>query len=227
MHQYKTAAQILLILSIFNLVLAAPVVRDIRDAHDDEVVPVIMRNVAVMSKERGESGSDGSTPSDSSPPPPPPRPDGSTPLHSSPPLPDGPMPSHSSPPLPDGSTVLDVSSPSDGEAPLHGRPTPPGGPASLAVSSPPGRTAALPVVPAIDRHGMLAAVFPSREALSQRLESLMDKAFIGGAVFLLAGGSVLYSLLHKRTIDPEWYVSNPLPPLLQTPKRPESQTPDL
>ncbi|KAN0113847.1 hypothetical protein V8E52_007319 [Russula decolorans] len=58
MHQYKTVAQILLILSIFNLVFAAPVVREIYDAHDDVVVPVVVRNVATMSKERRQSESD-------------------------------------------------------------------------------------------------------------------------------------------------------------------------
>src|SRR5712691_4314205 len=93
MHQYKTVAQMLLILSIFNLVLAAPVVRETRDAnaaHDNVVVPVVMRNLAAMSKER-RGGSDGSAPSDSSPP-----------------LPHG-SPSHSSPPLPGESTPLDAS----------------------------------------------------------------------------------------------------------------------
>src|SRR6266849_741521 len=109
MHQYKTVAQILLILSIFNLVLAAPVVREIYDAHNHMVVPVAVRNVAAISKYRRGSTS-GSATADSSPPPSPP--DGSTPLHPSPPLPSESMPSgsHSSPPLPDGSTPLDASS---------------------------------------------------------------------------------------------------------------------
>jgi hypothetical protein len=207
MHQYKTVAQMLLILSIFNLVLAAPVVREIRDAHGDGAVPVVGRN---MADERRQSTLDGPTPSDSSPP----SLDGSTPLHSSPLLPDESLPSHSSPPLPGGSTAPDAS---DGEAPLHGRPTPPGGPASLAVSSPPGGTAALPDVPAtrMDLHGMLAAVFPSRNVLLQRFGTLLDKSVIGGIVFAIAGGSILYSKLSnpsRRTIDPDWYVSNP--PLL-------------
>ena len=68
MHQYKTVAQILLILSIFNLVFAAPIIREIRYAHSNELAPVTVRNAA-MPKERSEPGSDG-TPSNSSPSPP-------------------------------------------------------------------------------------------------------------------------------------------------------------
>src|SRR5580698_5737235 len=96
MLRHKTAAQILLILSIFNLVLASPVVREIYDAHNDMVVPVVVRNVEVTWKERRGSESDGPTPSESSTPPP-----------------DEPTPSHSSPPLPDETTPLLTSPQSD------------------------------------------------------------------------------------------------------------------
>lgn len=124
MHQYKIVAQILLVLSIFNfnLVFAIPLEREMYDARDDVVVPVMVRNVAAMSKGRRQSVSDGPTPSDSSPPPP-----------------DESIPSHSLPPLPDGLI------------PLHKSPSPPGGPAALAISSPSGGTESLPVVPASDQ----------------------------------------------------------------------------
>ena len=93
MHQHKIAAQILLTLSIFNLVLGAvPVVRKNCDTHDDVVVPMVVRNTEVMFKERG-SESDGPTLSQPSTPP---SHDGSTPLHSpAPPSPDWPSSSHS------------------------------------------------------------------------------------------------------------------------------------
>jgi hypothetical protein len=123
MHQYKTVAQILLILSIFNLVLAAPVVREIYNIHDDAVVPAVN-----VEKERRQSSTSDELP---------PSPDGPTPSTSS----------HSPPPL-DGSTALHGLSPSDGEASLHEGPTPQGGPASLAVSSPPGE-----IVPETDHPG--------------------------------------------------------------------------
>ncbi|KAI0262384.1 hypothetical protein BGY98DRAFT_732915 [Russula aff. rugulosa BPL654] len=129
MHQYKTLAQMLLLLSIFNLVLGAPVVREIYEARDDGAVPVVARNVAVMSKERSQVDSDMPTPS-----------------HSSPPPQDGSTASYSPPPMSDGSTPLYASSPQDGDASLHGSPTPPGGSASLAVSSPPDE-----IVPGTDR----------------------------------------------------------------------------
>ena len=139
MHQHKTVAQILLILSIFNLVLAAPAVREIYDAHNDVAVPVpvVVRNMAAISKERRDAESDGN-PSHSSPPPP----DGSTPSNSLP------------PPPPDGSTPLQGSSPSDEPEPMpsHESPSPSRGPAALATSSPPGDMASLPVVPASDQH---------------------------------------------------------------------------
>jgi hypothetical protein len=151
MHQYKTVAQILLILSIFNLVLAVPVVREIYDTHDDVVVPVEVRNVEViMSKERRQPTSDGTTPPTSTPPSPDELtshstsllPDGSTPSHSQLPLPDGstqPTPSNPPPALPDGSTPLSAPPP-NGEVSLDHGPTPSSGATSLAVSSPPGET---------------------------------------------------------------------------------------
>ncbi|KAI0261092.1 hypothetical protein BGY98DRAFT_74109, partial [Russula aff. rugulosa BPL654] len=94
MHQYKTAAQILLILSIFNLVLAAPVVREIYDARDDQAVPTAVRNVASC-RRSAPVRSDEATASPSSTPP------------------DVSMTSHSSPPLPGGPPRLSASSPPD------------------------------------------------------------------------------------------------------------------
>jgi hypothetical protein len=209
MYQYKTVAQILLILFIFNLVFAAPVVREIYDPHDDVMVPVVARNVEAMSKERRQSGSDGPTPPHSSPPPS----DGLTPSHSSPPSPDGPMP-------------LQGLSPSDGPAPLLESPSPPGGPTALAVSSPPGGTASLSVVPASDQpvpvhststsqdytavtHDMVAARPPSPEAQMDGFRTL-GKA-IGVATIVITGGLLWYHRhsLHHRMIGPDWYVSNP------------------
>ena len=102
MHQYKAVAQILLLLSIFNLVLGAPVVREIYEARDDGAVPVVARNVAVMSKERSQVDSDMLTPS-----------------HSSPPPQDESTTSYFPAPMSDGSTPLYASSPSDGDASLH------------------------------------------------------------------------------------------------------------
>jgi hypothetical protein len=125
MHQYKTVTQILLILSIFNLVLGAPVVREIYDVSDDLAVPTAVGNAAVMSKEQHQSRSDEATASPSSP-----APDESTTSHSPPPL-DGPATVHSLPLPQDGSQPLYASSPSDGEEYLHESPTPPSEPASL------------------------------------------------------------------------------------------------
>ena len=208
MHQHKTVAQILLFLSIFNLVLAAPVEREIYDAHDDVVVPVVVRNVAAMSKERRQSESDGSS------------------SHSSPPPPDGSIPSHSSPPPPDGSTPLHGSSPSDEPepepVPLHQSPSPSGGPAALAVSSPPGGTASLPIVPASDQqvpahststsqhftaitYDMLAPDRPSPEAEMKRFQTLAKVVIIGGTIIAIAGG-LLWNNRHnlrRQTIGPD------------------------
>lgn len=195
MHQYKTVSQILLIISIFNLVFAVPVVRQMYDAHDNVVLPVVVRTVA-----------DG-TPFGSSPPP----------LDGSPP------PSHSSSPPQDGL-------PSGGAAPLHESPSPPpGGPAALAVSSSPGETASLPAVPVSDEpvptssqytavtHDMLQPDTPPPAS-----DSMLKKYGTVGGMFafeVALAATVIGGLIwrnhhkhHSRMIDPDWYVSNSLPP---------------
>jgi hypothetical protein len=54
-HRYKTAAQILLILSTLNLVLGAPIfIREIHEADDD--VKVVAEDVAAFSKKQHEVG---------------------------------------------------------------------------------------------------------------------------------------------------------------------------
>ena len=207
MLQYKIAAQILLILSIFNIVIAAPVVREIYETHDDEVVPVVVRNVEVMSEERRGSESEGPTPSDSSTP-----------------LPDGSTLSHSSPPLPDGSTPLFTSSPSDEPASLNERPTRPvaGGPASgsLAVSSPPGE-----IVPATDEPVPIHSTSTPQDnavavddvlvteplsleaqhaARRQRVTKIVKASVAVAAVLVV--GAWLWNFrhnLHHRTIEPD------------------------
>jgi hypothetical protein len=197
MHQYKTVAQILLLLSIFNLVLGVPVVREIYDARDNGAVPVVARNVVVMSKERSQVDSD------------------------------MPTPSHSSPPPQDGSTPLYASSPSDGDASLHGSPTPPGGLVSLAVSSPPDEivpgTDRPPVRTTPMPHGYTAAMrthVPLAEDPATRaemVETLSKKAAIGTSVLIIAGVIILEARRlshnhHHRTIDPDWYVLTPPTP---------------
>jgi hypothetical protein len=207
MHQYKTVAHILLILSIFNLVFAIPVVREIGDAHDDLMVSVVVRSVAATSKERREEDPDG-MPSHSSP-----LPDGSTP---SPPPPDGSTPSHSSPPLQNGS-------PSDGAALLHeSPPPPPGGPAALAVSPPPGETAPLPVPasgrPVPSQHTAIThdtlALDPALAEKERRLKNikLMGVVLAADVAVAAIGGGLLWHSIHqsqRRTIDPDRYVFNP------------------
>ena len=216
MHPHKTVSQMLLILFILNPVLAAPVVREMHDARGDVAVPMVVRSVAVMSKERRQS-TDGPTPSQSSPP----APDGLTPAHSSPQFSDA---THSPPQFPDGSMLShSPPPPPDGPTPSHSlQPFPDGlmpSPPPLVDGSTPGGTAALPVAPMTDQHDMLA-VPPANRVLSQELGKLIDKAIIGTAVLAIAGGLITYYRLHKRhhrTTDCYWYVSNPLPPL-------ESQT---
>ena len=185
----------LVILSIFNLVLAAPVVREKRDAHDKVAVPVVVRNLAAMSKER-RGGSDGSAPSDSSPP----LPHGS-PSHSSPPLPGESTPLDASP-LPSDEEALFHGPPSDEEAPLRGQ-TPPGGP---AVSSRP--SAGRPGTAGLHLEGP----FPLNMIPTATVETLMTKVGKGLVVLSLAGGAT-WLIREKnnlgRAIDPEWYVSNP------------------
>ena len=229
MHQYKTVAQILLVLSIFNLALAAPVVREIYDARDnvDMAVPTAVVDVAVMSKEQYQSRSDGpppdgSTTSPSSPPPPPPPPpdaSGSTASHSSPQLPDGPPP-------------LYTSSPPDREASLHELPTHPDEPTTLPVSPLPAEiapAAGQPVpVPWPSTPGGNAAS-ASRQRLRNRweLERAVDRALmeragpwlkkVGVGLAIIGGtyGAVEFFRhrnQHRRTIDPDRYVSNRTPP---------------
>ena len=212
MHQYKTVAQILLILSIFNLVFGVPVVREIYDAHDDRAVPTAVGHVTVMLKQQHQSRSNGATASPSSPPP------------------DEPTTSDSSPLLPSRPPPL-YASPLDGEASesLHGSPTPPGGPASLVVTSPPDET-----VPGTDRpvpvgtapilQGDTAAtrthvnlpVAGDPAVIVEMLETLAKKVAIGTSVLIISGGLILAarSLSHNkhrdhRAIDPDWYVFTP------------------
>jgi hypothetical protein len=197
MHQYKTVAQILLILSIFNLVFAIPVVREIDHVHGDVVVPVAVpvavRNVAATlaatSKERRED------------------PDG-TPSHSSPPPPDG-SASSLPPPLDGSAPSLPPPAPgwslSDGAAPLHeSPPSPPGGPAASAVSPPPDRTASLPAVPASGRpvpsQHTAQAPDPAQAETEHQLENLKllgRLANFNAAVLIIAGG-VLWHYRHKK-----------------------------
>jgi hypothetical protein len=178
MHQYKTVAQILLILSIFNPVLAAPVVRDIYDARDDVALSVVVRNVAVRSKEQHQSRSDGDTAGPSSPPPQ----DGSTTAHSSPLSPDGSPPSH-------------VSSPPDGEGSLRESPTPQ------------ENTEATHAHDMLDAHPMPAPppIEETRELLNTYIKKL---AVATAAITISGGLLAYYGIhIHNhRTIDPGWYV---------------------
>ena len=59
MHQYKTITQTLLVLSILNLVLAAPVVREVRDTPRDAVV--VADDVTTMSERPSDSTTEAST----------------------------------------------------------------------------------------------------------------------------------------------------------------------
>jgi hypothetical protein len=223
MHQYKAVAQTLLIFSIFNLVLGAPVVREIYDARDGVVVPTTVGNMAVMSKEQHQSRSDGATSSPSSPPP------------------DEPTTSHSSPLLPEGLPPLYTSSPSEGEpdswTDFHNLPIPP----SLHASSSPdgeGPSHELPthpgeIVPATDQpvHGpwpstLEGPVGPEDEAVIRRLRWMIEvrrvvreraipfaTKLVAGVIILGTAGGVVAHYRHRnhhnRTIDSDWYVSNP------------------
>jgi hypothetical protein len=197
MHQYKTVAHILLILSIFNLVFAVPipVARQIDDEHDDAIVPVVVRNVAATSNSKERREDPNGTPLHSSPPPP----DGSAPSLLPPP-PDGSTPPHSSPPLPNGS-------PSDGPTPLReSPPPPPGGSAALAVSPAPGNTASLPAVPASDQ---------PKGSWKKYLPGHGGRMVIIDTAMLAVVGTLLWEIYHgnntqsRRTIGPDRYVSNP------------------
>ena len=52
MHQLKTIAQVILILSIVNFVLAAPAVRDIHEARDDVMVRVLAEDMGAVAEKR-------------------------------------------------------------------------------------------------------------------------------------------------------------------------------
>ena len=188
-----------------------------------------------MSKERHQSRSGGALASASSPPPdgstapsPPPL-DESTTLPSFPPQPDGLTTSHSLPPFQDGPPRLSTSSHPDSEWSLQEIPTHPDEP---PVSS-------LPSVPTMDNIGtnptlreLVRDMVQQRqhsEALEQSANngnSVAKKTVAGFLVLAVAGSWLTYYFRHRkhqhRTIDPDWYVSDP-PLLLQTPKLPESQ----
>ena len=236
MHQYKTLAQIPLILSIFNLVLGAPVVREIYYAHDDLAVPMAVGNVAVVSKEQHQSRSNGATASPSSPPPdrsttshfslPPPdesTTSDSSPLLSSRPPPlyasspsDGEVDLHESPTPPSGPSSLSASSSSDGEGSLHELLTRPGEPTSLAVSSPPGETDGL-AWPSTHggpygRDDVVRLMIGAQRSIRRTANTWVKKVVAGIVIIGIASGVVAYFLHrtpHRRTIDPDWYVSNP------------------
>ena len=210
MLRHKIAAQIFLITSIFNLVIAAPVVREIYETHDNEVVPVVVRDVEVMSNEWRSSESEGATPSDSSVPPP-----------------DRTTPSHSSPPSADKSTPLVTPSALDGSASFRDWLTPPvaGGPASSSlVSSPPGEIVQATDEP-VPMHSTLtpqdntAATgdvldtkppSPEAQARMKKLK-IIQKVTVAVAAIVFASG-LLWQYrhnLHHRTIDPDRYVHGP------------------
>lgn len=210
MHQHKIVAQILLALSIFNLVLAAPVVRE---TYEDVVVPVVVKNVEVIPKERRGSESDLHTPSSSTSSAP--QPDGPTPSHSLQPPPDEPTASHSSPPLPVESTPLYPSSPSDGAASLHEWPTHQvSGPAPPAVSLPPAEPE---IVPATDEpvpvhststpqdytaktHDVVVTESPSPEGVARikKMRMWRDVALVVSAVTVVSG------LLYEFRVRNDW-----------------------
>jgi hypothetical protein len=99
MHQYKTIAQSLLVLSILNLVSAAPVVlREVRDTSND--VSVVAKDVTTVSERRRGLPPDGTAPSQSSSS----SSDGSTP--------------HDTLPVEGSSATLQNPAPSSGLAPL-------------------------------------------------------------------------------------------------------------
>ena len=223
MHQYKTVTQILLILSIFNLVLGAPVVREIYDARDD----VAVGNVAVISKGQHLSRSNEATASPSSPPT-----DGSTTSPSSPPPLDESTTSHSSPVLPEELPPLYTSSPSEGEpdswTDFHNLAMPPSGLPSLPVSSPPGEIVLatdqpVPVLPgwSSQQEADAASLIRLREmmeanrVLRQTTRTVAMKFAGGLAILGITGGMIAYYRHrnhHHRTIDLDWYVSNPPSP---------------
>ena len=190
MHQYKTLIQIILTLSIFNLVLAAPVVQEIYDARDDKAV---VGNVAVMSKGRRQPSSEGPTPSHPSLPPP----DGLTRSHSSPALLDGSTPLQPPPALTDASGSVPSSSGSEGGlAPLPN------------WSPPPLRMTTQPVTGDPSYAEMQAEL---QQAIRQQKIAYLIKIGRGLGLISFAGGLALfyrYHHHHHRETDSDWYVSN-------------------
>ena len=194
MHQCRTIAHIVLILSIFYLVFAVPVIRETFDAYGDGdvVVPAVMRNAAAMSKDRRQPESDGSTPSPSSSRPP----DESMTL-----------------PSPDESMAL------DGLTSLHESP---GGLNVVAVSPPPDETASLPDIPALDQP--VPSTSMAQHYIAVRHDTLnpshprtnMEKLRVLGAIIAVKGTVLVTGWLlrryRSRTVGPDWYVSNPSHP---------------
>lgn len=184
MHQYKTVAQILFILSILDLVFATPVVRETYDANDD-VVPIVVRNVAAMSNGRRQPASLDESTSNSSPPPPL---DGPTPLHGLSPS-DGPA---SLPSPPSGPAALAVSSPPDRTA-------------SLPIVPASGR----PAVFATSQH--LGVTHEMLEPGPKKFGTLGKVIAVGSLIVAVTGGLLWHhrhSLRHL-TIGPDRYVSDP------------------
>ena len=200
MHRYKTIAHILLVLPIFNIVFAVPVARETYNAHGDVVVPVVVRDVAAMSKER-RAESDGTTPSPSSPPPQ----DETTPSsHSSPPPPDG------STAHPGGSAAVAVSSPPDGSASL------PDVPASNQPAASESTSTSRPYTQVT--HAM---VQPDRPRIpfvinTENMEKFKAIGAIGAisAVDIAAFGLLWHyrNKLPRRAVDPDRHVSSPSTP---------------
>jgi hypothetical protein len=56
MHQHKTVAQVILMLSIVIFVLAAPVIREIHEARGDVLVPVLAGDVGTVAEKRTQTG---------------------------------------------------------------------------------------------------------------------------------------------------------------------------
>ena len=186
MHQYKTVTQILLILSIFNLVFAIPVVQEIYDAHD-MVAPIVVGNVTATSKERRDV-------SDSSP------------SHSSLPLPGGspsdrPAPLHESPPPPPGGpAALEVSSPAGGTASLPVVPS----------SDQPAPT--LSQYTAVTHDMLQLDPPPASESMLKKYGTVGTYFALDAAIAAIIIGGVIWHNHHKhhsRTIDPDRYVSSP------------------
>lgn len=55
MHQHKTVAQVMLILAIVNVVLAAPAVREIHEARNDVMIQALAEDVGTVAEKWGNS----------------------------------------------------------------------------------------------------------------------------------------------------------------------------